>query len=219
MKDLYEILGTVRHATAAEIKAAYRTRAMTLHPDQGGSVAAFTELQAAYEILIDPDKREHYDRTGTIDGAEADNDQAKALGIVQQLFDGIMGAMLQGQGGDDAYVTNDVVDLMREELAKRICTITDNVVTMERSIKRLNKLAKRFKSKNGRDILRRMVENKIRATEQSLPEAKRQLALHNKALEMLRDESFEFDAPQQQHPYAGLGHLLQNTGLGGMGFR
>lgn len=67
-KDLYEILGVKRDATTEEIKQAYRNLALKYHPDKNpGDKAAeekFKEINAAYEILADPAKRQMYDQMG-----------------------------------------------------------------------------------------------------------------------------------------------------------
>src|SRR5688500_8392612 len=70
MRDPYEVLGVRREASAAEGKSAFRRLAKKLHPDANKhdpkAAARFAELNAAYEILGEEDKRKAYDR-GEID--------------------------------------------------------------------------------------------------------------------------------------------------------
>lgn len=71
-KDLYEILGVSKDASDSEIKKAFRRRARELHPDVNKAADAedqFKELNEAYDVLSDPNKRAQYDRFGTIPGA------------------------------------------------------------------------------------------------------------------------------------------------------
>src|SRR3989338_6671007 len=65
-KDLYEILGISRDATEDEIKKAFRQQARKYHPDNKdtGNEESFKEINQAYEILSDPEKRNIYDQYG-----------------------------------------------------------------------------------------------------------------------------------------------------------
>ena len=62
LKDYYVILGVASDASGADIKSAFRRRAMELHPDTSGLESGpFLELQEAYGVLSDPRRRQHYD--------------------------------------------------------------------------------------------------------------------------------------------------------------
>ena len=67
-RDYYQILGMKRTATADEVKTAYRRLARKYHPDvskEPNAEARFKEMQEAYEVLKDPEKRAAYDQLGS----------------------------------------------------------------------------------------------------------------------------------------------------------
>jgi len=68
-KDYYQILGVSRNANAEEIRKAYRKLAMQYHPDRNPddkqAEERFKELNEAYQVLSDSQKRAHYDRVGS----------------------------------------------------------------------------------------------------------------------------------------------------------
>src|SRR5258706_9079945 len=70
MRDPYDILGVTKGASAADIKSAFRKLAKKLHPDANKhdpkAASRFAELNAAYEIAGDAEKRKAFDR-GEID--------------------------------------------------------------------------------------------------------------------------------------------------------
>ena len=57
MENFYDILGVIETASQDEIKRAYRKKAVESHPDKGGDKARFQEIQSAYDILTNPQKR------------------------------------------------------------------------------------------------------------------------------------------------------------------
>ncbi len=73
-RDYYEVLGVQKGATAEEIKKAYRQLAKKLHPDVNpgdkGAEAKFKEINEAYEILSDDQKRARYDQFGFEDPSQ-----------------------------------------------------------------------------------------------------------------------------------------------------
>jgi DnaJ-class molecular chaperone len=66
-RDYYDVLGVGKNASASEIKKAYRKQALQWHPDRNKSNEAtekFKEINEAYEILSNPEKKSAYDRYG-----------------------------------------------------------------------------------------------------------------------------------------------------------
>lgn len=62
MASFYDTLGIPVDANVSEIRAAYKRRALEVHPDKGGTAAAFQRVLAAFEQLVDPVRRKSYDQ-------------------------------------------------------------------------------------------------------------------------------------------------------------
>ncbi len=99
MRDPYEVLGVDRKASASDIKGAFRRQAKKLHPDANkndpNAASRFAELNAAYEILGEDDKRKAFDR-GEIDA------EGKPRFRGFEGFGGGAGAGARPGGGPDA---------------------------------------------------------------------------------------------------------------------
>lgn len=83
----YEILGVPKTASYQEIRKAYRKLAKTKHPDKGGSEKEFQELQQAYEVLSDENKRKIYDKYGE-KGLKEGRDGGPGIDINDIFFGG-----------------------------------------------------------------------------------------------------------------------------------
>jgi molecular chaperone DnaJ len=107
MRDYYEILGVNRGCDEAALKAAFRKLAMEHHPDRNGgceeAAGRFKEVNEAYSVLSDPQKRAAYDRFGHA----GVNGQANGFGggqfhdvhdIFNEVFGDVFGDMFGGRG-------------------------------------------------------------------------------------------------------------------------
>lgn len=88
MTDHYATLGVAKTATADEIKRAFRKLASQHHPDKGGDTAMFQSIQAAYDTLGDPAKRQQYDNPQPQFGGFGDGVHVN----INDIFGGMFGA-------------------------------------------------------------------------------------------------------------------------------
>ena len=104
-KDYYEILGVNKNASADEIKSAYRKLAKQYHPDINKAPEAqskFKEINEAYEVLGDPNKKSNYDQFGSAEGAGGMNFEDifgggfSSAGGFGDIFGDIFGAFTGG---------------------------------------------------------------------------------------------------------------------------
>jgi molecular chaperone DnaJ len=104
-RDFYEVLGVQRGATDEEIKRAYRKLAQEHHPDkhrgEKHAEERFKEINQAYDVLKDPEKRARYDRFGYVGASGAgfrDSGFADAgFGDFQEIFSDVFGDFFGGQ--------------------------------------------------------------------------------------------------------------------------
>src|SRR5436309_6308326 len=110
VKDPYKTLGVDKKASDEEIKKAYRKLARQYHPDKNpGDASAeerFKEIQEAYSVLSDPDKRKRYDAGGGIFGTGFDPNAFRGgagggggFGGIGDILSDLFGGAGAGPGG------------------------------------------------------------------------------------------------------------------------
>jgi molecular chaperone DnaJ len=99
-RDYYEILGVGKDASADEIKKAFRRLAVLHHPDkEGGDETKFKEINEAYEVLKDSEKRKRYDQFGHA-GVGGNGGPSGAGGFDFNNFGGFQGQNINFDFGD-----------------------------------------------------------------------------------------------------------------------
>src|SRR3954470_1309594 len=95
MRDYYEILGVQRGCDDAALKSAFRKLAMEHHPDRNGgceeSSGRFKEINEAYSILSDAQKRAAYDRFGHAGVNGGGGGGQQGFGDVHDIFNEVFG--------------------------------------------------------------------------------------------------------------------------------
>jgi molecular chaperone DnaJ len=98
-RDLYAVLGVGRDASDAEIKRAFRRLAQKWHPDvnqEPGADLRFKEINQAYQVLADPQRRQAYDMFGTVGDTGDGGGFAGGFGSFTDIFDAFFGGTQAG---------------------------------------------------------------------------------------------------------------------------
>ena len=142
-KDYYEVLGVSKDATDAEIKSAFRKLAKQYHPDiskEANAEEKFKEIQEAYEVLGDENKRKQYDQFGhaAFEGAQGFGGASGYGGFdasgfdFGDIFDNIFGGGFGGFGGQNTRNTARQGD---DKLVRIRLTFEEAVFGCEKDIK------------------------------------------------------------------------------------
>lgn len=217
--DPYATLGIDRGADKSQIKKAYRARAKKAHPDAGGSVEKFGELQKCYDVLMDDARRSHYDKTGEFKGREPDNAQAHLFEMVSTLLDMVMQDI--AQTGQIEHVAS--IDLLGRMVRKAHDFVTKShqfQAQLEKQLQINIKLAKRFKLKKTTadpNLMEMIVAGRVTAIRQAIVAENAKLDKMKEAIAFLDDYRFEVD-PTPQSAYQDAASLLRQM-IGGSGYR
>jgi curved DNA-binding protein CbpA len=175
--DPYDILGVARDASEEQIKAAYRKRAKAAHPDSGGDTDAFSRLQKAYELLLDPVRRKVFDDTG-YDVELTDAVDLQALVAIEKLITEMV--LDEREPG-----TFDPVAKMRAALLEEIRKANFSKSELERHSSRIGLHLDRLGKRPGKDVVGHMLRARIKAIATAIGETEAKIGASERACDML----------------------------------
>lgn len=190
----YATLEVTKDADAAAIKRAYRKKSREAHPDRaGGDTTRMVAINRAYETLSNPEKRKRYDATGQDNPVPTVD--AQAIEAVMQLF------MQMIERCDES---DDVIDLVRKEIKGNQSKFKAEQVHMRAAIRSLEKRRKKLKHKaTTRNFLDDLLADRIKVLTENIAAMDANLALGDRALELLKDYEYEGER-RQQSPQSAL---------------
>src|ERR1700761_3093622 len=149
MTTLYKILGVRKRATAEQIKTAYREKVKQFHPDKGGDAEKFREIQEAFEVLGDKERRKRYDSTGRTDPPVITPEKIRF--VIRETMKNIVEFVDKSTGYPDDPTRVDVLANMVNSLLAHRANFQDQSNKAQRKLERTNRLLERFKPKKGKE--------------------------------------------------------------------
>lgn len=190
MIDPYQMLGIDRDAQEPAVKAAYRTKAKTAHPDQGGDPGEFERLQAAYDLLKDPVRRKVYDDTG-YDPQLADPKDLKGVMMLETLINDV----ILDERDPGSF---DPLAAMRRKLSDDILKNRFHILELERHRTRIRQHVDRLGRKPETDVLGSMLRARSQAIAEAIKNTENQIEAIEKAYSLLEGYSYELEALEAQ---------------------
>jgi curved DNA-binding protein CbpA len=183
MSDLYEKLGVKKSASKADIKKAFKSKAMKMHPDRGGKLEDFQEIQKAHAVLSSESRRKTYDETGKTD--IHDTIEKKAEELLAHLFQEVI--------AKEKFDT-DIAKFVLSKVKDLIKTTKDAETIGLREVAKLEKQKGRVVCNDEVNIFDNILTEKILNLEGQIKEVKERQAVAIQAKKML--EHYKDSRPQ-----------------------
>lgn len=186
--NAYDVLGVSRTATNEEIVSAYRTASFKHHPDRcGGSAQEFQKVSAAYELLIDPERRARYDKTG--DSSERADPVLEVVAKI--LNDSLLSIVKTGRDPEQ----QDVVSLMSKNVDDKIAELEHHIESATKQVEKIKKIAARFSTKSNSDnVLKKITLSSAVELERAIDADRKLLATFKAAYGIIKQYSYQKDS-------------------------
>lgn len=191
--NLYQILGVSHAASQADIKKAYRRLAQVNHPDKNHgnkeALAKMQDIQRAYDILGDPERRKRYDETG------ATEDGPTPMTIAREQLAMLFVNMADNKDAD----SYDFKKGARDTINVMITDMNGKIILLQRGLRNIEKARKRLKRKTeGEPFLLQVLESHARQTKEKIAHHEKNLEVTGIMLKMLNEYEYEVEAKTQR---------------------
>lgn len=193
-EGLYDRLGVPTDASEAVIRKAYRKLAGILHPDKGGDPEKFRQVQEAYEVLSDRDKRQYYDDVGEImPEANAEAVEKVARSVCSNILDSVLN---EESEPDTSDVVGKVLGLLKrnaQEFATRRATLNERRRVLETLRRRLTRKGKAPKDRPA--ILLLQLDARLKSLKGEEFQLHMDKKVHARVTAIFEEYDYAFDAP------------------------
>lgn len=205
----YATLNLPKDATPDQIERAYKRVAKKTHPDMpGGSNKAFADATKSKQLLLDPQRRAHYDQTGNADEPAPDNAATLPIGLIMNVIVQAAAGFAQGMIAVDPTAVP-LLEHVRQQLVTTLKEIKQKKAVADKMAATLKAIEKRLKRKPRKSkkqtevspMLQLAVAAQAASAERDASKLDPMIEAHTTALELLDNWEFEPD-PQPKMPTA-----------------
>lgn len=200
----YEVLGIPPNATPQQVKAAYRKLSRRWHPDQNpgkDTSAKFNEVNAAYRLLSDPERRERFDRTGVADEDAPDNSLSEALAVLSVAY---TETILEGVSTGKNLRRVNLIAVMKAKIVEKLKPVRKELSDMDKIEAAFKESSGRFETADHDNPLLAIIHNHLNNVRQQREIRLRVIATHEAAEKILSTYSYWTDKEDGPDGFAGV---------------
>lgn len=186
-RDPYLILGVEKDSTPSEIKFAFRVKAQRNHPDrEGGCEKAMADIQWAYSILKDEQRKKHWDCEGFEEVAEpsfSEKATANIMGAFSQWLNGVFTGQI--------LPNTDCVAQLRTAIQNELSKACQGKSQIKNNMGKIDKMLGKFECDNGQyNFFEGHLQSTKEASKRKLLEVETQIKIMEESVEQLKHFSY-----------------------------